>query len=265
MSEELKIPASVLSSNADIRSRWQERMKQPPRLVSALHWLPRITEVGLPVPPTEIVPYCHIMALAIFDGEQSSDFDSAVSGVVSALGKIGLPAFIRTDLTSAKHSGPKAYKIENIDLVHHHVAETIEDSELKMGFGPDEPRAFLVREFLELEATFTAFHGLPISREWRLFASPGGVTCRHPYWPEETLDGHTAPVVQNWRELLAEMHVMPEEMPELEAMAVLAARACGGKSWSVDFCRDTDGKWWLLDMAPAEVSYHWPGCPEASA
>lgn len=65
----------------------------------------------------------------------------------------------------------------------------------------------------------------------------------------------------DWREQLAAMHQEPSELPDLKAMAVQAARACGGGVWSVDFCQDDAGKFWLLDMAVAQDSYHWPGCP----
>ena len=54
-----------------------------------------------------------------------------------------------------------------------------------------------------------------------------------------------------------------KELPDLKAMAIQAARACGGGVWSVDFCQDDARKFWLLDMAVAQDSYHWPGCPES--
>jgi hypothetical protein len=44
-----------------------------------------------------------------------------------------------------------------------------------------------------------------------------------------------------------------------------AARACGGGRWSVDFCQDVHGKWWLPDMATAADSFHWPGCEFAGS
>jgi hypothetical protein len=46
---------------------------------------------------------------------------------------------------------------------------------------------------------------------------------------------------------------------ELKEMAIKAATVCGGDC-SVDFAMDNSGKWWLIDMAQAECSWHWPSC-----
>jgi len=63
---------------------------------------------------------------------------------------------------------------------------TIEDNEMKFWMSEEyPPAAFMVREFLDLDASFKAFGGLPIAREWRIFASPEKVICYHPYWPAE--------------------------------------------------------------------------------
>ena len=76
----------------------------------------------------------------------------------------------------------------------------------------------------------------------------------------EALEGHVHDV-PDWRDLLAESHVLSaEDLAALDRMAFRAARACGGGKWSVDFALDRAGKFWLIDMAVAEDSYHWPGC-----
>lgn len=227
---------------------------------SALIWLPAIEAIGLPTPKTIIVRYSHHECLSIFDGERSVEFDRLCDAVMKAAGEIGFPVFIRTDLSSAKHSGPRAYKIE-ADGHNAPIAETIEDNELKFWMGRAGPKAFLVRQFLELDAAFTAFRDLPIAREFRFFADETKVYCWHAYWLAETIEEHR-PSRADWRECLAEHHKVPKD-PALWIMAVAAAKACGGGKWSVDFCLDKNGKWWLLDMATAEDSYHWPGCPHA--
>lgn len=226
---------------------------------SALLWLPRITEAGLPVPQTIIVPYEHYKCLSIFDGEHSDEFERLSEAVMAAAREIGFPVFIRTDLTSAKHSGPDAYKIE-VDGKNRPIAETLEDTELKTWLERAGAKAFLVREFLNLKASFTAFMGLPIAREFRFFADKDRVHCAHGYWPPETIEDHR-PSSDDWRTKLDLMQCDPP--PELSMMAVQAAVACGGDLWSVDFCQDVDGKWWLPDMATAADSFHWPGCPNA--
>jgi hypothetical protein len=229
-------------------------------LNSSLNWLPKIEAAGLPTPRTITIPYSHTAVMPIFDGEESAEMDRLVIAVKEAASAIGLPVFIRTDLGSAKHSGPTAYCIDSLERAAHPICRTIEDNEMKFWLEREGPKAILVRQFLTLEAPFTAFHGLPISREWRLFSDGERIICRHPYWPAEALaEHHGLPV--GWRAMLKRLHRLPLEMPEVERLAVLAAKVQDGGSWSVDLAKDTAGKWWLTDMATMADSYHWPGCP----
>jgi len=195
--------------------------------------------------------------MPIFDGEHSDEFDRLSAAVMDAAKEIGFPVFIRTDLTSAKHSGPRAYKIE-VDGENEPIARTLEDTEMKTWLEREGSQAFLVREFLDLKAPFTAFQGLPIAREFRFFADENGVRCHHGYWPPETIEDHR-PSCDDWRTKLDLMQERPPE--ELWDMAIRAAKACGGGLWSVDFCENVNGKWYLPDMATAADSFHWPGCP----
>lgn len=228
---------------------------------SALIWLPKIGAAGLPTPKTIIVPYDHHACLSIFDGEHSAEFERLSGAVSEAAQEIGWPVFIRTDLGSAKHSGPNAFKVRSSVSTAHVLSRLIEDQEMKFWTERFGPAAILVREFLTLSAPFTAFGGLPIAREFRFFADSERVHCWHPYWPIDSIEGH-GPSAGNWRELLAEIHTVPK-VPELWLMAVAAARAVGGGSWSVDFCEDVNGKWWLADMAVAADSFHWEACDKA--
>lgn len=222
---------------------------------SALIWLPAIEAAGLPTPQTIIVPYDHHACASIFDGESSPEFNRLTDAIMNAGRTIGFPVFIRTDLSSAKHSGIDAICV-SADGHNQPIFETLEDNEMKFWMEREGPKAFLVRKFLELDAPFTAFLGLPIAREFRFFADENGVLCFHAYWPEETIK---RPSCSNWKELLAELNSTPPP-DSLAIMAVRAATACGGGRWSVDFCKDVRGKWWLLDMARAEDSFHWEGC-----
>ena len=226
---------------------------------SALYWLPRIEKAGLPVPQTEIVPFSTEGVYPIFDGERSDEFDRLVEAVRVAAERIGKPVFVRTDQTSAKHGGPSHYLITDNESVGDVLANTIADHELKLMFGP-YAEAILVRQFLKLRHSFCAFGGLPISREFRFFANARQVICIHPYWPEEAMVFYGGEPT-GWREQLAAMHRIPDEIEGLKDLAMRAAGACGDSDWSVDFCQDENGDWWLLDMALAGCSWHWPACP----
>jgi len=118
----------------------------------------------------------------------------------------------------------------------------------------------MVREFLRLDASFTAFHGLPISREWRFFADGEKVRCFHPYWPVDVIKNNVGH--EEWdtaENVLKDHHTIPDCFESLAEMAIMAA-GCVGGDWSVDFAMDKSEKWWLIDMALAKDSWHWPGC-----
>lgn len=225
---------------------------------SALIWFPTIEAAGLPVPRTVMIPYNHQACASIFDGVQSYEFDRLMLAVSDASKCIGYPVFIRTDLSSAKHSGPRVFRAESEYDISRCLAFTIEDNEMKFWTEQHGPAAIMVREWLSLHSTFTAFNGLPIAREFRLFADSRTVLCAHPYWHPEAIEEHCDD--PDWREKLAVLNEMPGNYGELCAMAMQAAAACGGDRWSVDFAMDRDGKWWLIDMARMENSWHWPGC-----
>jgi len=233
---------------------------------SALLWLPKIEEAGLSVPQTVIVPYSHTEILPLFDNEACPEFERLSGAVEEAIGSIGYPVFVRSDLTSAKHAGPRAYRIEDPSKIRSVLFKTLEDNELKFWLERDGPKAILVRKFLTLPAPFTAFRGLPISREFRFFAQPDRIICYHPYWPDEAIQDHIDGGYGGWREDLPEVHRLADEAFDgLAAMAIKAAEACGHGPWSVDFAEDDNGKWWLLDMATAADSWHWTGCQALQA
>lgn len=237
---------------------------------SATYWLPKLQEdtmLSSHVPRSTLVPYDHVSVICAMEGGgEYAGWDSVVQAVKDAAREIGWPVFIRSCLASAKHDGPNSYRADQPADIPRVLSHTAEDNELKFMF-QSGPEAFVVREYLDLEAPFVAFHGLPVSREWRFFASTAEILCAHPYWPEEAIKFYPKSVEpDNWRPLLAELHEHPkrEEWIALETMAIKAAGLCDtAPSWSVDFAKDTSGKWWLIDMAIMGQSWHWPNCKNA--
>lgn len=226
---------------------------------SALIWHPKVESVYR-TPKTIFVPYNHGACVSLMEMEDGdpAPWNDAVTAISEAAEKIGYPVFIRTDLSSAKHAGPKAYKADSMDDVVGVFARTVEDSEMKF-WTAQPPEAIMVRQFLELHHTFTAFRGLPIAREFRFFANGKRVLCSHPYWPADALEDHCD--AEGWQDKLVDLCLTPSNYSELWCAAIVAADACGGDAWSVDFAMDRDGGWYLIDMARMEDSWHWPGCP----
>lgn len=226
---------------------------------SALIWLPRLIEAGIPTPRTEFVLYDH--RKLEWDKQDCPMVGHLVGKVREACEKIGYPVFFRTDLSSAKHDGPSAYKISSESDIEQVITATVSDNMLKFGLDLAGPKAFLVREWLDLKSEFAAFVGHAISVEWRFFADQGGAKCYHPYWPEESIVFYERMCAEpdNWKQLLVDMHEEPSEIEQLKELATESARLYGCFA-SVDIALDTNGKWWVTDMATAEESWHWPGC-----
>ena len=228
---------------------------------SATIWFPSIKSVGLRVPETIMLPYNHGSAVCwIEDGSgKKEDWENAVSGAKEAAKEIGYPVFIRTDLASAKHDGIASFRAACEEEITTCVGRTIYDNELKFGFDIG-PTHIMVRQWLNLHHTFTAYQGMPVAREWRFFADSRSVFCAHPYWPDGAVEDGI-PNIDDWREKLKLLNELPHNYGELCSLAMRAAAACGDDRWSVDFAMDRDGSWWLIDMARMENSWHWPGCP----
>ncbi len=228
---------------------------------SMLYWFPKIEQAGLPVPRTVLVRFDNRTVWPAMDGKPIPD--APWDEFKAAATEIGLPCFLRADQSSAKHDGPTAYRLDDLAKVESLIVRTFEDNGLK----DLTVHAFAFREWLDLDATFTAFGwgnaGHPIAREWRVFADSEKCWCAHFYWPDTAIEQYN-PSASNWRELLAAMSndLSDDTRSMLEALAVSAVRALGGsplQRWSVDFAQDRAGKWWLIDMAVARMSWH-PDC-----
>lgn len=229
---------------------------------SMLYWFPRIEMAGLPVPRTVLVRFDNRTMWPAMDGEPIPDFP--LDDFVRAAKRIGLPCFLRSDQSSAKHTGPSVYKVTDTGRLLGQLVQTFEDSCLK----DLDVLAFAFREWLDLDASFAAFgfeeSGHPIAREFRVFADSQRVWCEHFYWPAEAIEHHN-PSEPDWRERWAVLSTPLSDTDQryLHALAVAAVNALGESPdarWSVDFARDRAGKWWLIDMATAERSWH-PECP----
>jgi len=245
---------------------------------SALYWLPRITDAGLPVPRTETIeidPDLVWLSLGAWEddtGDKKEAIKSASAQhqiILGAARSFGFPVFIRTDKGSAKHEGPESYRADTEEEVARVVARTINHEMEHDLVGERFPAAILVREWLHLNSAFTAFGGTRIAREFRFFVEGERLWCSHFYWPEDAVRFEPADnPPEDWRERLDGLRkietLSDTHLPAWNAwnMALLAGRACPDHpKWSVDFAEDMNGKWWLIDMAIAERSWHPKDCP----
>ena len=225
-------------------------------------WFERLKATGVNVPRTTIIKARGSVVAAGY-GEDTPHLEPLLEDLKRAAADIGYPVFLRTGHGSAKHEWKDTCFIECAEDFRTHVPNIIEWSEcVSMPFGlPTD--VWVVREFLPLVSTFKAFAGrMPINREFRAFIEGGEVKCLHAYWPEFAIEGH-APSKENWRGLLKLMNeLLVEDDATIRTQSALVSRAFEG-AWSLDWAQTTDGTWYAIDMAVAEDSFHWPGCPRS--
>jgi hypothetical protein len=221
------------------------------------YWYPvaaRLTRVPL----TAIYQTDHVAILQSLDGEFTPEFKALVDWIEDAVEWFGgYPVFLRTGHTSGKHEWVKTCYFANDNKIEEHIYNLVEYSACAgvMGLPVD---TWAVREFLKLDAPFTAFNGLPIGRERRLFVRDGICECVHPYWPigafeEEDLSGAQIDA------LVKDNIVTGEQRWNLVPVAERVGEALGGY-WSIDFAQTVNGDWYLIDMAEGDKSYHWEDC-----
>jgi len=222
---------------------------------SLLFWFPKIKNLGIPVPKTEVLEIERWDFLRWLWGERS--IDKYIPRIVEKARKIGYPLFLRTDQASGKHSWKEACYIKSEKDLLKNLARVIEFNETATIIGLPY-KALVFREYIDLDWKFKAFWGeMPVAKERRYFIKNGRVLCHHPYWIEDAI---LRPSVENWRDLLKELnHETDEEIKLLSGYAERVAKVLDGY-WSVDFACARDGKWFLIDMAVGEISWH-PDCP----
>jgi hypothetical protein len=121
------------------------------------------------------------------------------------------------------------------------------------------PTNFIVREFLNLKSTFTAFAGyMPINKERRYFVDEGLIKCHHPYWPESAFNNHPERMANDpdWKKKLRELNREDEEEIRLLSFYSNLVTSSVRGHWSIDYAQAVDGTWYLIDMALGNNSWH---------
>lgn len=223
---------------------------------SLLYWYPKIQTLNIPLPTTEIVKvkYDWEYFIGFVDGE--NNLEPYIEEIREKANVIGYPLFARTDELSAKHSWKNSCYVEREEDFLPHLCRITEESFMADILGLPI-NAIVLREYVPLDSTFTAFWGeLPIARERRYFVKDGEVLCHHPYWIEDAIIN---PSIPDWKEALMKLNT--ETAKELILLSNLAQRVADEFDgyWSVDFACSKEGTWYLIDMALGADSWH-PQC-----
>lgn len=240
---------------------------------SMLHWYPKVRHLDIPQPKTEIVRIPFSKFAELLDGDSTlSEYRDRFSEIMDSLGQF--PIFLRTDHSSQKHLFKQTCRLPNKSALLGHILELVDNN-----MASDlQDNALVFREWIDFDAGFVAFEGhLPISIEARVFVNHNKIQCVHPYWPEDAIGtwlyhkmaldaelDQKSRIITNprWREILKSQNdFVMQSRPILEKYAVMVAESIGdGDCWSVDFAFGRDGKWYLIDCAAGQVSYHYPDC-----
>ncbi len=219
------------------------------RLSSLSYWFPKISKLGILVPKTIIVSCNHEDIMKAYYGEQEIDM-TFIEELMRAANNLKYPIFMRTDLSSGKHNWKNTCYVESIDRLIPNLFLLSEYNEI----GRFHYTSIVIREFLQLETSFSAFPGhMPINIERRYFIREGRVICHHPYWPQEAFKDYGYHDLTN-------LNMESEE--EISLLTLLAEKVAAvlPEYWSVDFAKTKQNEWYLIDMAVGEHSYHWKTC-----
>lgn len=226
--------------------------------IDLAEWYPLLVAAGIPTPATTIVT-TELDLTAMLDGVAPEGYGNFLAKLRAAADTLGYPVFLRTGFGSGKHDWRRTCFVPTGADLDQHVFALVEWSNVVDLFGLPTS-TWVVREMLPTVAAFTAFEGMPVTRERRYFVEDGQIRGYHPYWPPATI---VAPSVSDWRKRLAALNEMaPAEIEELSKLALRVSAAVPG-AWSVDFLWVPDRGWLCIDMAHAEASFVWARHPNA--
>lgn len=243
----------------------QEEETKVRQSASMRYWWPKLQSCDVPTPKTTVIPVRDwSKATEITEGWPIPDIERIIEVVESH----GTPAFIRTDQASDKHNMNSASKVPNSDhdTVKDHVSELLRFNKMA-GFAGLPWRDIVVRDWLDLRHTFTAFNHTPIAAEIRVFLYQNEVKDYGFYWPEDAIEQyppHTPELPSDWRE---QRDSLEEEtlskFEQIQPLAETVATEFDGY-WSVDFAQTTSDTWQAIDMAPGIASWKPEGCTKPS-
>ena len=118
---------------------------------SMLYWWPKVKNLGIPVPRTEIVEIpSDVLFKAPFEPELLEPY---MDRVYEAARRIGHPLFLRSDQLSGKHDWVDTCYVPSEEALFSHIIRVLEWHHLAQVI-PIPARALVLREFLELDWAF---------------------------------------------------------------------------------------------------------------
>ena len=226
-------------------------------------WWDEIKHLQIPMPKTQIVNLEKNQTLALAKMKKINDIPEKLRDDIFKLADaIGFPLFLRTDQTSCKHFWEETCYVEKREDLFDHIYRLIEESSM-LGLMGLPTYALVFRGYIPMDSVFDAFMGMPVNPEWRFFAYDGEILCHHFYWIKEAISFWGREKAENWEEKLDKIMELEEYeftlLSEYSKQISKELTSRIGGAWSIDFCKSKDGKWYFIDCAPSEISWH-PDC-----
>lgn len=225
------------------------------------YWFPILEKAGIRVPKTKLI-HTNVELDKLLDGETPEGFIDFINDLEKAIMDLGwgLPVFLRTGQTSAKHEWDSTCFVKNSEKLGSHVARIVNYSAMA-GFLGLPTNVWAVREFLPLLTAMKlpGYENMPFAREYRGFIRDGEVECIHFYWPEDSIK-QGKPEDPQWQAKYEWISIRTlSEDDQIKALLESVANCFTG-FWSVDVCQHENGDWYVTDMALGDESFHWKGC-----
>lgn len=173
------------------------------------HWFPAVEGSGVHHPRSLIIDFPNDLTKAIINGNfDPSDLESleSITEQISEFGdQVGCPIFLKNSLCSAKHHWADTCFIVSKEDIPNHITEI---TNFWACVGSEKALHLIAREMIPTSPVFHAFAGqMPVTKEFRLFATDGVLNGWQPYWPEFAIK---KPSDENWRELLKSISTPPQ-------------------------------------------------------
>jgi hypothetical protein len=245
-----------------------EKMKQRQTMENALRfksWYPLLQKAGLKQPKShtiepDMMGLLHHIALDIHTTKEryKEDLEFLVRSwcgewLDEAVKELGdQPLFFKLDTYSDKHHLDKVF-IETHRELYARIIQCFCNGELQ-GVAT-RPASLVFREPLDIKGLVLLDDSvLPIAVERRAFWVDGKIEKVIPYWPLDAFDAQ-GDELKDIHDYLVGLNAVSHEaiLPEVEKAG--KALEALHPNWSIDFALDASGEWWLIDCAPAEMSW----------
>lgn len=247
------------SNKGNVLNNYVSKRKELQEYTDMSYWFPKLQKItGIKLPKTILLNanYRSLMNELLGDESVLPVTEKLVEKIISTSKDIGVPLFLRTGLTSAKHNWENTCYVDNVDrkILIRHLYNIVEFSEIAdmIGIGSN---TWAVREYLPVKTNLRIglWGNMPVTKERRYFIDKGKVVHRQAYWdPEAVRQGKPSNIL--WEDILRDINRQFDDEVKLLTGLSETVGEVFPEYWSIDWLY-VGQEWYLTDMARGEISY----------